>query len=206
MRPYSNRPLLTKPACAAASDMRRHSPLNGAASPNVFPHTHLNCSLVMTSPKGRPKITTYDIREELKTHHTIPIYLQRELEVRLVIAFQKQGRQPRAKVPREKKQILANTRENKAHKVYLEVLDKDCHLFLPFLLATSPRACISFDLEDFFQKHKGRRCRLDLSIESKQLLQGIAGRRGFDQNHYYKKLIESIFPEGPYEISYCPRV
>jgi hypothetical protein len=160
----------------------------------------------MMSRKGRPKLTVYDVRQELNTRRSIPIYQQAELEVRLVIAFKEPERQPRAVVPRERKQILANTRENKAHKVYLQVLDEDCHVFLPFILATSPRACVSFDLGGFSQQHKDHRFRLDLSIETKELLEGIARRQGFIQNPYFKKLIKSIFLEGLYEILYSPRI
>jgi hypothetical protein len=186
--------------------MRQNDPLNGAASRNVFPQQHHfflpNCSPRMMTRKGRTKASAYDIRKELTTHRTIPIYLHATLENRLVIAFKELVRQRRAEVPRKKKQILANNRENKAHKVYLRVLDEDCHVFLPFILAISPRACVTFNHDDFFLHHKDRRSRLDLSTETKELLEGIARRRGFAQNPQYRKWIESISPKGPYEIQH----
>jgi hypothetical protein len=134
--------------------------------------------------------------EELNKRGTIPSYRRKDLEDRLVIACKDLGRQPRAKNPRERKQILANSRENKAHRVYLEVLDENCHAFLPFILVISPRACASFNLSGFLQYQTDHRCRLDLTIEAKGLLDGIARRRGLIQSPHYEKLIKEIFPEG----------
>lgn len=78
--------------------MRQHDPLNGAASQNVFPqqrHFFLpNCSPRMMTRKGRTKASVYDIRKELTTRRTIPIYLHAALEDRLVIAFKELVRQP----------------------------------------------------------------------------------------------------------------
>jgi hypothetical protein len=79
-------------------------------------------------------------------------------------------------------------------------------VFLPFILAILPRACASFNLNKFFQYYKDCRYRLDLIIETKELLERIARRRGFIQNPYYRKLIESIFPEGLYEIVQYPGI
>jgi hypothetical protein len=42
----------------------------------------------MTSRKGRPRLTVYDVREELNTRRTVPMYHQ---AVRLVIAFKEPG-------------------------------------------------------------------------------------------------------------------
>jgi len=77
----------------------------------------------------------------------------------------------------------------------LEVLDENCHAFLPFILVISPRACVSFNLDGFLRYQTDHRCRLDLSIEAKGLLEGIARRRGLIQSPHYEKLIKSVFPE-----------
>jgi hypothetical protein len=150
----------------------------------------------MTSRLDRLYMSIYSVSKELNTRGAIPSYRQKDLEDRLVIAFKEPGRQPRAEVPREQKQILANSRENKARKVYLQVLDEDGHVFLPFILAISPRACVSFDLDRYFRYHEDRRCGLQLSVETKGLLEGIARRRGFIQNPHYKKLVQLVFPQG----------
>jgi hypothetical protein len=109
----------------------------------VFLNHSIKNSLTMTSRKGRPKLSVYDIKEDLKSHRTIPIYHHQNLEERLTISFKELGRQPRTEVRRETKQILANSRKNKAHRIYLQVLEEDCRVFIPFLLAVSPGACAS---------------------------------------------------------------
>jgi hypothetical protein len=153
-------------------------------------------SRAMTTLHDRRYLPIYNAMEELNKRGTIPSYRRKDLEDRLVIACKDLGRQPRAKNPRERKQILANSRENKAHRVYLEVLDENCHAFLPFILVISPRACVSFNLGEFLQYQTDHRCRLDLSIEAKGLLDGIARRRGLIQSPHYEKLIKEVFPEG----------
>jgi hypothetical protein len=150
----------------------------------------------MTTLHERRYLPIYNAIEELNKRGTIPSYRRKVLEDRLVIACKNPGRQPRAKVPRERKQILANSRENKCHRVYLEVLDENCHAFLPFILAISPRACVSFNLGEFLRYQADHRCKLDLSIEAKGLLDEIARRRGLIQSPHFEKLIQSVFPEG----------
>jgi hypothetical protein len=149
----------------------------------------------MTTLHDRRYLSIYNAMEELNKRGTIPSYRRKDLEDRLIIACKDLGRQPRAQNPRERKQILANSRENKAHRVYLEVLDENCHAFLPFVLAISPRACVSFNLGEFLRYQTGHLCRLDLNIEAKGLLDEIARKRGLIQSPHYEKLIKEVFPK-----------
>ena len=142
--------------------------------------------------RAQKKIIT--VCEELNKHGIIPSHRHTELEARLAIAFSSAGRRPRAQIALERKQILANTRKNKARKTYLTVLDRDPHIFLPFILAISPRGC-SFDVEPVLLNIKAR-SPVQLNIEVKALLDDVAKTGEFIQNPHYDKLLKACFPQG----------
>ena len=146
-------------------------------------------------------MSIYNVHKEIRKRGAIPSHRHKELEDRLVIACKESQRQPRAEVPRERKEILAKARQKKAHKLYLQVLDEDCHIFLAFILAISPRACCSFNLDSFFRHYEGRQCKLQLGIETKGLLDEIASRRGLIRNPHLDKLMKLVFPQGLLEVS-----
>ncbi|ORX97638.1 hypothetical protein BCR34DRAFT_496692, partial [Clohesyomyces aquaticus] len=50
--------------------------------------------------------------------------------------------------------ILLYYKQKKANNVYLEVLNKDPYLFLPFILAISPSACRTFNASKLCQRLK----------------------------------------------------
>jgi hypothetical protein len=52
-------------------------------------------------------------------------------------------------------------------------------MFLPFILAILLRACVTFNLNNFFLYYKDCQSKLNLSTKTKELLKGIAKRQGF---------------------------
>lgn len=143
----------------------------------------------------------YEILGQLNRRQTIPSFHREALEERLVISCKPLGRQQRRKVRRTQQEIRSHYKQRKAQKVYLEVLDEDPHVFLPFILAISPKACESFDISGFCQCHK--KCkRIYLSNDAKTIFEDIAKRQKLDQSPHYKRLIEVLFPQGEYNNLY----
>lgn len=143
-------------------------------------------------------LRVHQVAKELNDHKTVPSYHQQNLEDRLVVVWGESKRQTRTKEGRRtRSEYEATYRRNLCRRKYLEVYDKNTHLFLTFILALSPRACSDFTaIDDLLQRDEVQRCRLDLSPETKGLFEGIAIRRGFDDNPKYAAFIESLFPKG----------
>ncbi|KAI1370203.1 hypothetical protein F4677DRAFT_439044 [Hypoxylon crocopeplum] len=75
-----------------------------------------------------------ELIEALARQQTIPPSHLATLEERLVIACKSRNRQLRGIERRSRREIRYRYKQNKAQKVYLNVLDENPHLFLPFLL------------------------------------------------------------------------
>lgn len=137
------------------------------------------------------------ISKELNEGGNIPSRCITDLQNRLAIAFKDPKRQKRGEQARPKSQILANTRQNHAYRVYINVLDRHCHMFLPFILGVSPRSCARVDLNNFFEFTKSTECTIaGLGLEAKATLEEIARSEGFIESLSFKKLIQAHFPEG----------
>jgi len=133
----------------------------------------------------------------LNEHGNFPSYRLTDLRDRLTIASKDPERQKRAEQPRQQKHLLAQSRRNRARRLYLEVLDKDPHAFLPFILGVSPRSCVTFDLKRFFEFQKNNPCRVTgLSAEAKASLEDIAKDYSFIESPHFKKLLDVVFREG----------
>jgi hypothetical protein len=101
---------------------------------------------------------------------------------------------------------LLASRENRARVFYLRAQDENCLLFLPFILAYSPRACVDFNLTEFaeFRKHGRDKVQVDAGTETKKLIETTAIRRGFKQNLNYLRFMGTMFPKGLLVPLGCP--
>jgi len=143
-----------------------------------------------------PTRLIYDTLKQLNNGGAIPSLHLSTLESGLILAFTDFKRLPRAEIRRGRKEVVAHSRQGKAGKIYLQVLDEDSHIFLPFILAISPRRSRTFDLKGFFLHHRDSGCKLQLSNEAGRQLEEIARRQEFTQSTHYKKLMKSLFPQG----------
>ncbi|KAF2185279.1 hypothetical protein K469DRAFT_665560 [Zopfia rhizophila CBS 207.26] len=143
---------------------------------------------------SRHSSRVYEVLKDLNRRQTIPANHRTTLEERLAIACKPLTRQPREKVPRARRDVRSYHKRKKAQSVYLGVLDEAPHVFLPFILAISPKACECFDSSDFCQDHK-KQNRIPLSSEAKSILEEIAEKHEISQSPHYKRLIELLFPK-----------
>ena len=133
----------------------------------------------------------YDISRELWAAQGIPDSYRVALEQRLPIAFRSFDRRPRLmkqRTPRSKKEY---SRQKKANKVYQVVFEMDPSIFLPFILAISPRACEAFNLIKFCQQHQKQD---GIRLVNREFLDGIAYTQGIRDTAGYKRLTERLFP------------
>jgi hypothetical protein len=125
----------------------------------------------------------YQVAKELNDHGTVPSYHQQNLENRLVVWGKAYVKYCTKDGRRTRSEYEVTYRRNLCRRKYLEVYDKNTHLFLTFILALSPRACSDFTaIDDLLQRDEVQRCRLNLSLETKRLFDGIATRRGLANN------------------------
>ena len=151
-------------------------------------------------PRQQPIARIYSLFDELSVWKTIPPSHQPKLKNSLVILFQRPPRKPSHPGRRGKEQLNAQFIHNKAARVYLDILDLDPHLFLAFILAISPRGCRDFDVQAFVKQHKHEKLRL--TAAAKSVLQNIAQEANILTNSHFRKLMISLFPEGPYAVSF----
>lgn len=130
------------------------------------------------------------IAGELETSREIPATYREALEIRLAIAFGSFKRRPRQRIPRTPKEKRHHYQQKKAQKIYLDVLEMDSYIFIPFILAISPRACETFDILGFRRQHKNLE---RIHITNKHFLDEIAVAVGIDQVTDYKRLAERLF-------------
>lgn len=125
----------------------------------------------------------------------IPSHYHVDLENRLGIAFGERKRHTSRGTRRSRGEHLAASRENHARKVYLQVLDRNYHLFLPFILAISPRGSVDLKIEELFQ-HDWDHVQIDDSTKTKELIESIAVKRTFSHNLIYIRFMKFIFSTG----------
>lgn len=138
------------------------------------------------SKKGRPKLDTAVIREELSKYPKILFSRRQTLPERLAIAFRpvSTGDNP-----------SAVTRQRNAHLIYREVLRTHPHAFLPFIITTSPRACEGHQVQDFFDKSGSTEKSIVLDPDAKLYIEKVALKGGFNKDGLYKEWIKVIFRE-----------
>jgi hypothetical protein len=128
----------------------------------------------------------------------IPSHYHVELKNRLAIAWGDRKHNQFNGKPRSRAEDLLASRENCARIFYLRAQDADCLLFLPFILAYSPRAYVDFKITNFaeFRKYEWDKIQAEAGTEIKQLIKSMAFRNGFNQNLHYLRFMGAIFPEG----------
>lgn len=143
-----------------------------------------------------PHLTeTFAVREDLIRERSIPQALWPTLERRLAIAFIPWTRHARTKERLTQQQRQERFRHKKAQEVYLGVLDRDVSLFIPFLLAVSPRKCEIVDVKAIRQGVE-QQVKIIFNAATKAQLGEIAARLRFDENRAFKRLLEWLFPNG----------
>lgn len=137
-----------------------------------------------------------------KIRHGIPSHYHVDLENRLAIAWGERKRNRFNGKSRSRAENLLVSRQNRARILYLHVQDENCLLFLPFILAHSPRACVDIKSTELAELRKyGRdQVQIDASTETKELISSMAIRRGFNENLNYLRFMMTMFPEGLLEL------
>lgn len=135
---------------------------------------------------------TYD---ELQCSQKILFSYWGTLEQQLLIICKPYGRLSRTRARRSKQEYMSHYRQKKAQGVYLKVLETYPHIFLPFLLAASPRACPGVDLVIFSQHlNKPPRPKFSRSIQS--ILEKTAKKVGIFESFNFRRLTELLFIQG----------
>ncbi|KAJ3555421.1 hypothetical protein NPX13_g10360 [Xylaria arbuscula] len=135
------------------------------------------------------------IFQELFQQQILPSSYLPILEERLVIACKPIAPRHRGKERRPVQDSRLHHKLKKAKKVYLDILDQDPHIFIPFILAITPRACETFNILQFLKVHP-RNDRIHFLDVARATLDSIAQRHGIIQDSHYKALIQSLF-HGP---------
>ena len=137
----------------------------------------------------------YRTMDELRKRETIPRGYLTNLEDRLVTTCKSNlGRLQRGAVRRTMQESRLKSAQRKAKKVYVDILNEDPNIFLPFILTISEKACHSFDVSQFCQNHK-KEARICLNLEAKNILEDIATRHDLYREPNYKKLEDFLFPQ-----------
>jgi hypothetical protein len=91
-------------------------------------------------------------------------------------------------------------RNQRAQDVYLQVLNACPHLYVAFISAIAPTACIEPSLgrtvTELLQLNKETPVRLNLNTEAKEFFKSTAVAGAFTDDPRYVKFICSLFPEG----------
>ena len=138
-----------------------------------------------------PKLSK--ILDELEWLGGIPEQYQMIIEERVIILCTKIGRQPPQSNPRTSKAYQLQHQQKKAREVYRSVLHQCPHIFLPVLIAVSPRNTRRFRLRDF-QGQKKEQKGTHLSLQSRWTLKSLAIREGFADSPDFSSVIEKLFP------------
>lgn len=145
----------------------------------------------------RQSVNIDKVLRDLRRCRTIPLSYRTALEERLVILCKPLNRQPRRKVPRAIRDNRLHHNQKKAQNVYLQILEEAPGVFLPFLIAISPRACEELDLSTFLQNYKEQE-QIQLRNDAEEIFEKTANTHGINESSHYKKLIRLLFPKGSY--------
>ena len=161
----------------------------------TFPH------FLQHTMSSRRDLLFENVCKELSNGCTIPLLYQITFEEALAITCQDfSHRQSRSdKGPQSNIKGRSRYFHKKANSVYLRILEYDPHIFIPFVLAFTPRACEKFDVSTFCQKHpKGSR----LTTISKEDVVRIGNKLNIDEHPHFKILTSVLFTKGsPHHVS-----
>jgi hypothetical protein len=125
----------------------------------------------------------------------IPSHYHVNLENQLALAWGVQKRLPRQSTRRPRAENISATRDNYARWVYMQIQEHNVHLFLPFILAKSPRSCQGLKIKEILELDWSH-VQTDNSAETKRLIEGIALRQSCSQNTSYIRFMMLMFPLG----------
>lgn len=119
-------------------------------------------------------------------------------EARLVITFGRLETPTRAVKRSENKVYLRKSKEQYARCVYLEILEEQPSLYLPFILAVSPAGCRGFHAFEFLQYYNEQPIALpaiyELNNEARCYIRDISKKCHFEDNRGFMKLMSVLFP------------
>lgn len=127
--------------------------------------------------------------EEINTSRTIPEAYFETLGERLAIAFIPTERKQRRSSRGQKRDYKSSHQRRRARKIYLQVFETDLNIFIPFVLAISPRACESFSFSKFLQHHE-KKTIISFSDNALLLLWRAARDYGCDKTSHFKSLVQ----------------
>jgi hypothetical protein len=135
------------------------------------------------------------IHDEITRTDNIPATYWETLDERILIFGKSHGRLPRNEEPRKKQEYMSHFRLKNAQKVYVSVLERAPHYFIPFLLATSPRACQSIKLDNIIDcLNKPSRLPLNKNIQS--IIEKAARKAAIFDSSNFQRLIQLLFAQG----------
>ncbi|KAJ5262224.1 uncharacterized protein N7525_002866 [Penicillium rubens] len=133
----------------------------------------------------------YQKHKDIGAEQTIPEADISLFEERLVIVCTVDETQNHRRVRIPNRVKLIRSRERKAQRLYLKILEKFPGIFLAFILSVSPRASIDFDLSAFCEQHIEQPIVLCDNAES--LLWRSAIRHGIEKSKAFGKLMSLLF-------------
>ena len=137
------------------------------------------------------------ILHQVNKDNTIPPRRHADLENRLVITCQDFPRQKRHAVAQPVAWRYQNIRK-RASTVYCNVLDSSPSIYLAFILAISPDACLRLEpSKEFFERYE-KTTKPVLNNNARSLLVSIANRCRIDGNRRFQKLLRFLFLESSY--------
>lgn len=136
----------------------------------------------------------YRKRDEISLTRNIPSSDIEVLDQRLAIAFGPASKhKPQRKRVEGQKNIdyRGPHQRKKACAVYLQVLEEDPFIFIPFILVVSPRQCETLNVVLFRQHHSRRRIHF-YSNQAWSVIRSIAAKHNFEQNQTFQSFTKSL--------------
>jgi hypothetical protein len=131
----------------------------------------------------------YEIWEEINRSQTISVSCFEIIGERLNIAFTVPEKKQRRSSQGQKPNYKSAHQRKKARNIYLDVFATDVHIFIPFILTISPRACEGFRISIFHQHHE-KKTKIHFNDETLALLWRAARQYGCDNTVHFRKLMQ----------------
>ncbi|PYH92691.1 hypothetical protein BO71DRAFT_420611 [Aspergillus ellipticus CBS 707.79] len=133
----------------------------------------------------------YQKWEEIHVSQTIPGSSLSLLEERLSIIYTTKE-EPKRSNRCQNSHYIQQHRQKKAQDIYLSIFDIDPHIFIPFILIVTPRACLLFNISEFQSKHT-KQGTLFSCNEALHIFLSIARKHGLERNLLYRRFLGTIF-------------
>jgi hypothetical protein len=170
------------------------------------------------SPKTRILLGKVDQKAKSIKRDGIDINDLEKLKTRLTFAW---GKEPQAQADAEDAEdaegvevakvaeasaiAVKRWRDRSVRRAYSNVQDRNCHLFLPFVLAVNPTDCSASHFKEalwfFLHEQKYTSYRLRLGPGDKESLESIAITCCFVDSSGYLAFMNSLFPPGAHSLT-----